>query len=509
MATNHYSQDHDKDFAATVRSTLLVGGGSGITMVIGIVRTKFVASLIGPSGVALFTLFNQLAEMVGAVTSFGLGTSGVRQIAVAHASEHREKLARTVKTLRRTTWCTGILGLVLMVVGARLAALATFGDAAKALPIALMGVMVLLRSLTTGRTCIVQGTRRIKDLVLLNVAGAIGALAASVPCVYVWGMEGIVPGLVLGSAASLAVAWWFSRRIPMARLDHSWDHTRSEARELLRFGFPIMLMGLVGTVTPYLERVILLRTIGLESLGFYQAAYALTGALTTFVIGAMTADCYPKLVGHAEDPERLAKELNTQIEASLLMAMPGVLWLFALASLAVIALYSPEFTPAVAVLRITLLGVIGRLLGWPLRLAFMAKGMGRTVLLFELGSGAVGLGMITWVTPILGAPGAGWAFTLVNLLLPIAQLGILRRVAGVGVSPANLARAGWGLLALGALAANETFTSVAGVRWVIALFITVTGTFVCARTLSQRTGWGFRRLLDRVRVSLSSGPSPL
>jgi enterobacterial common antigen flippase len=499
MATINQTHGPDSEFANTVRSTVLVGGGSFATMVIGILRTKFVAALIGPSGFALFALFNQLAEVVGAITSFGLGTSGVRQIAAANATHDPEKLARTVKTLRRTTWCTGALGCVLMLAGARLASIATFGDTTKTVAVSLLGIIVLTRALITGRTCIVQGTRRIKDLILINVGGAIVGLLTSVPCVYFWGSDGIVPGLVLGSVAALGVSWWFSRRIHVAPINHSWSDTRGQASELFRFGFPIMLMGLVGTLSPYLERVILLRTIGLRDLGQYQAAYALTGVLTSFVIAAMTADCYPKLVGYSDDASRLGKEVNAQIEASLLMSIPGVLWLFALSPLVVVALYSPEFLPAAAVLRITILGVIGRLVAWPLRLAFMAKGMGGTVLSIEIASAAVGLGLISLLTPRMGLRGAGWAFAAANLLLPLAQLGLLPRLVGIRVSSANLLRGGWGFLALGVLAANEAINPIAGLRWALATLVATVGALACARALSQRTGWNLRQLVDRVR----------
>jgi PST family polysaccharide transporter len=509
MSTINHSQRQDPDFAGTVWSTVLVGGGSFATMVIGMVRTKFIAALIGPSGVALFALFNQLAEVVGAVTSFGLGTSGIRQIAAAHAANDSEKLARTVKTLRRTTWCTGALGFVLMLVGARLASVVTFGDGTKTLAISLLGVTVLLRALTTGQSCIVRGTRRIKDFVLINIGGAIGGLLASVPCVYLWGTGGIVPGLVMTSVATLALSWWYSRRIHVVPINHSWSETRTEGSELFRFGFPIMLMGLVGTLSPYFERIILLRTIGLNDLGQYQAAYALTGVLTSFVIAAMTADCYPKLVGLAGDPGRLSQEVNSQIEASLLMAIPGMLWLFAVSPLVVVALYSQEFSAAAVVLRITILGVIGRLIAWPLRLAFMAKGMGGTVLSIEITSASVGLGLIALLTPAMGLRGAGWAFAAANLLLPAAQLGLLPWLVGVRVSSANLMRALWGLVALAVLAANQAVNPVSGLRWAVAVFVATVGALICARALSHRTGWNLRRLFDGARPRTSANESRL
>jgi PST family polysaccharide transporter len=509
MSADQEKRGSDRDFVDTVRSTLLVGGGAALTMAIGIVRTKFVAALIGPSGVALFAVFNQIAEVFGAATSFGLGTSGVREIASAHAEGAPEKLARTVKTLRRTTWCTGLLGLLIMVFGSRLVSNMTFGGTAQAVPIAMLGLVVLVRALTTGQSCIVRGTRRLNDFVRINIGGAIGALVASVLCVFIWGTEGIVPGMVLAAMATLGVSWWYSRRIEVAPIEHSWQHTRVEARELLRFGLPIMLMGLVGTITPYFERVVLLRTIGLNDLGQYQAAYALTGVVTSFVITAMTADSYPKLVGMADDPVQMGKEVNGQIEASMLMSIPGVLCLFSLAPLVVPILYSREFAPAVEVLRITTLGVIGRLIAWPLRLAFMAKGMGGTVLGIEIGASIIGLGLLALLTPPFGLRGAGWAFVASNLIIPIAMVALIPWLAGIRVTAKNLLYAVTAFLAVCGLVVNVAITTSLLLQWTISGLVTITGCLLCARTLSQRTGWNLNRVLRRFRGDPASGKSSL
>ena len=93
-----------------LRSSALIGGASILTILVGIVRTKAVAVLLGPAGVGLMGLFNAICDLAIAVAGMGAGSSGVRQIAEAVGSGDERRIARTVKALRRTVPVLGLLG---------------------------------------------------------------------------------------------------------------------------------------------------------------------------------------------------------------------------------------------------------------------------------------------------------------------------------------------------------------------------------------------------------------
>ena len=488
------------DFFDILRKTVMVGGGALANMAIGLVRNKSIAVWLGPAGIALAGIFTQLIEIVGAAFSLGLGTSGIRQIASSVSSGDDQRLARTVKTLRRTVWISGLMGATFLVLASGVIARLTFGEDSTAqyiLPIACLGLAVLFRALNTGQACVVQGMRRVGDYMRISVGSAFASVLVAIPCYYWLGMKGIALAVILGYAASLTVSWWFSRRVPIPDLPCSVADSRAEARLLIVFGLPIMLSGLVGTFSPYVERVILLRYLGLDAVGQYQAAFSLAGFTVTFVLAAMSADYYPKLVAHAHEPERFNQEMNAQLRIALLLSIPALAWLAVLSQRATSLLYSSAFSPSGEVLRIMIIGVLGRILAAPLRLALLAKGRGKTIFAVEVISALIGFILISFFAGRLGLMGCGWAFTALHLGSGIVLAVVLPVLVGQSVSGSNKLLVGWASLILICLWLNHAMVSLAWLRVLIGLTLAAGASLACLYFLSQLMGWS---LLNKPKI---------
>ena len=79
----------------------------------------------------------------------------------------------------------------------------------------------------------------------------------------------------------------------------TFPEARGEAAELLKLGFAFMASGFLMIGAGYAVRMMLARQIGLEAAGLYAAAWTLGGLYVNFVLQAMGADFYPRLVGVA------------------------------------------------------------------------------------------------------------------------------------------------------------------------------------------------------------------
>ena len=72
-----------------------------MNILIGIIRSKFVAVLLGPLGMGVMGLLNSTLSVLTAATNFGLGTSAVRDIADADNSGNSDKVTETISIFRR------------------------------------------------------------------------------------------------------------------------------------------------------------------------------------------------------------------------------------------------------------------------------------------------------------------------------------------------------------------------------------------------------------------------
>jgi len=163
-------------------------------------------------------------------------SSAVREVAEAHGSNNPECVARVVAILRRTCWATGLLGWLLAVFLARPLSVWVFGSPERAVAIGVLGVTLLLASISSGQTALVQGVRRIGDLARLQVLSAVGGTVVSVG-MYAWlGEQGIIPTLIAVGAVNLGFSWWIARRVQLAAVTVTWRQSLRESRRLVSLG---------------------------------------------------------------------------------------------------------------------------------------------------------------------------------------------------------------------------------------------------------------------------------
>src|ERR1035437_9424533 len=99
-----------------LKSTGIVGGSQIVIIIIGIIRTKIIAVLLGPEGVGFTGLFQSVIDLVRSATGLGIGFSSVRDIAQANESNNEESISKTIIVLRRWNIIVGIIGAVITLI---------------------------------------------------------------------------------------------------------------------------------------------------------------------------------------------------------------------------------------------------------------------------------------------------------------------------------------------------------------------------------------------------------
>jgi len=413
-----------------LRSTSLVGGSTVISVLISVFRTKILAVLLGPSGVALFGLYASATGLISNLSRMGIRSSGVRQIAAANGHGDRQKISRTIITLRRVALLTGVFGagmlLVLRVAVSRL----TFGDDSYAGSLALLSLSIFFSSVSAGQTALIQGMRRIRALATIRVVSALLGVVVTVPVIWFFRERGVALSMVAVSAMALLVSWRFAQRIPVDRVALSWRQFSRETRALIGLGFAFMASAVMTAGVTYFIRTCIVRQLGLDPAGYYQAAYNLAGIYVGTILSAMGADFYPRLTAVAHDNEACNRVVNEQSEVGLLIAGPGVVATLVLAPLVIRLFYSIDFSPAVDVLRWQILGVFGRVVSWPLGFTILAKGRGRIFIATELSSNAIHVLFVVLGMQMWGLVGTGVAFFALYVFSSILMRVVVGRVSG-------------------------------------------------------------------------------
>jgi antigen flippase len=422
--------DLKKNYSRILKSSSLIGGAQFINILIGMVRVKFVAVLIGPMGVGLVATYQATVKLIGTIAGLGLQSSAVRDIAQAVSNGNQEHIGRTVLTLRRMCWLTGCSGTLAVALLSNTLSQMTFNSPDYAQQIAWVGLTILFANLQGGQMALIQGTRRIGDLAKLNVIGVASGSVISVGLYWWLGLEGIVPAIVLLGITQLFASWWFARKVEVPKVSMSWLESFKAAGGMVKLGLAFMWSGLLVAVVAYLTRTLIAHEIDLMAVGIFSAAFALSGLVINFVLGAMGADYYPSLTAINTDHKKMRELVNQQTEIGILLALPGLLATIALAPWAIKIFYTPEFSQAADLLRWFALGCIGRVISWPMGFIILAKGNSR---LFALTETVVLIlhmvliwGFLTW----LGIEGVAIAYPILYFIHTIMMLMVAKYMIG-------------------------------------------------------------------------------
>jgi PST family polysaccharide transporter len=494
-----------KSYREILRSTLVMGGSSVVSILLGIVRTKVLALLIGPAGVGLAGLYLSTTSLVTAIFGMGLGESAVRSIAASTEHGDRHRISRTASTVRRASLICGIAGLSFVLVFSPTLSRWTFANADHTWDLALLSLTVLFAAVAGGQLALIQGMRHIGDLAKINVLGALWSTVLSIPIIYVLNARGVAAFLLAASAANVVTCWWYARALDVGRSRMRWREFVPEARPLVRLGLAFMLASLMTMGTTYVLRLLVLHHLGISATGIYQAATNLSSVYVAVILNAMFTDFYPRLTAAAADRQEFSALVNHQIEVGALLALPGILATITLAPIVITTFYSSEFLPSVGILRWQVMGVFLQVLSWPMGYVLRAQSNRRLFVWSEAAANGSHLGFawlgITW----LGLPGVGMAFLAMNSLYWLLIYGIVRRHYGFALSMSNVK-----LIAAAAVGIAAVFLSPVLVPrhpLVFACATSVLGGLLCFGALVRGSGLRPGRML-RLRSRFARHTEP-
>jgi len=413
-----------------LRSSSIIGGASVVNILIGLVRTKVAAVLLGPAGVGLIGLLQNLMATASTISALGFGTVGTRQIAEAAG---RDDEVAVIAARRALFW--GTMGLAIVGAGCFWLLRETLSEKVLQDPganqqLAWLAVGVALTVAAGAQTALLNGLRRIGDLARLSISSSLLSTLLGIGAL-LWCKEaGLLLFVLAAPVSSFLLGHWFVRRLgrvqapatPLAQITRQW-------RTMAKLGVAFMVSGVAVTIGQLAVRTLVQRDLGPEALGQFQAAWAISMTYITFVLSAMGTDYYPRLTAVIHDQEAARQLVNEQTEVALLLAGPVFLAMIGLAPWVIDLLYSSAFDQSVTLLRWQVAGDLLKVASWPLGFVLLAAGDGRTFMCAEL----VAIGtfvLFTWIgLPILGVQATGVGFFIMYAAyLPLAYWLSWRRV---------------------------------------------------------------------------------
>lgn len=370
-------------YRSIFKATSLFGGVQVYQILIGIIKSKFVAVLLGPAGMGIQGLYQSTLDLIKSVSAFGLEQSAVRDISEANGSGDLERIGRTAATIRRLVWITGTIGLVLTLVLSPLLSKLTFGNSDYSWGFAILSVTLLINQLCSGQKVLLQGMRRLKDLAKASAIGSTVGLLVSVPLYYWIGVKGIVPTMVLTSITAMLLSWFYSQKITIVDVKITTRDAVTNGQSMIKMGIAMSVSGILVTLFAYILRWFIRTQGGVDEVGLFTAGFVIMNTYFGMVFTAMGTDYYPRLAAVNKDNNRCREIINQQGEMAILILAPLIISCVIFMPFIIQLIYSEKFLQASGFIQIAVVSILFKAVSWVVSYVFLAKAESRLFIINE------------------------------------------------------------------------------------------------------------------------------
>ena len=375
-------KETSNSYSHILKYTSIFGGVQGLVILIGMVRNKLIALLLGPQGMGLMALFNSTVRLISDTTGLGLGMSAVRELSRLYDEEHHEELKSRIELIRSWSLITACLGFVLCVVLSPLINHYTFSWGNHTLHFILLAPIIALTALSAGELSILKATRKLRRLAEISIYGVLCALATSVPLYYIFGESAIVPSLIIIALSQFIITITYSFHYYPYRVHFDSD-TFSEAKPMLRLGISFLGAGIMGSGSDFIVRSFLNYEGSLDDVGLYNAGYMITMTYAGVIFSAMETDYFPRLSSVNNNVEERNLLVNRQLEVSLLLISPLLILLMSILPIALPLLYSDAFLAVLPMVKVAIFAMFMRSLELPVAYITLSRGDSKAFFLLE------------------------------------------------------------------------------------------------------------------------------
>lgn len=376
MKTSNDSYDH------VLKYTGMFGGVQVLVTLIGLVRNKFMALLLGTAGVGFNALFVSMQNFASQCTNLGISFGAVPKLSEYYEEQQEEQLEYHIQVIRLWSMIAAGLGFLFCVAVSPLMNDLSFTWGNHTLHYAMLGVSVAMLTLTGGETAVLKATRRLGALAKIQIYTAIISVLVSIPLYYYYGHSGVIPVIVSMAAVTMVATMRYSYRSYPLRLQWTGSVLKSGAG-MIRLGVAFVLAAAVGSASEMFIRAFLNVEGGLGDVGLYNAGFMLTITYAGMVFSSMEQDYFPRLSAVSKDVEKTNETVNKQMEVSLLLLAPMLVALLTALPVLVPLLFSNEFMPVVGMAQVAVLAMYFKVLNLPVAYITLARSKSLAYLLLE------------------------------------------------------------------------------------------------------------------------------
>ncbi len=366
--------DSKVSYRQVMKATSLFGGVQVFNIIVAVLRSKFIALWIGPSGYGIASLLNSTLNLINGITDFGLGTSAVKDISFNYDSENPNLVSRTVQIVKRLVWFSACFGALVMIVGSPWLSEFAFDSKEYTLSFIWISLALLFKQISNGQLAVLQGLRKLKYLAQANLYGNLLGLLITLPLYYFFRIDAIVPSIIISSFLAFIFTYYYTQKLTLNSEKITNKQAFQEGKPMIHLGIMLSLGSMMGLLVAYMLQIFISTMGGLVEVGLYNAGFVILNSYVGLIFNAMGTDYFPRLAAITDKIEAVRKTVFEQAYIAILLITPIVVLFLAMSPLVIIILYSKEFSPIISMVNWGILGMVFKAVSFSMGYIIIAKG---------------------------------------------------------------------------------------------------------------------------------------
>lgn len=368
--------NHNSFHKIIFKNTSLFGVSQLVKIAARILTNKAAAIFIGPAGIGIIGVLENIIGLIQGFTNFGIAQSSVREIAIntEDLKVNNDQERWLLKIIYQWAIATGILGALVVLVFSKYISLEVFNTTNFNIWVLLLGFYFIFSAVSSIRLAVLQAKKMVKVIVKFHVVSAIFTSALSIVFYYLWGVKGIIPVLLSSSFVQFLYSIYLTKDIKTSSKKIRLKQVFNEGLPMAKIGLLLSISVIFGQICFYVIRWFLKAHYSFDTLGIYQVSNTFLVGYLGFVFAAMSNDFYPRLSNYSNDKANFNKLVNDQTELALFIVVPAIMGLYTIAPFLIKTLYTNAFLDVLLILKIGLVAVILKAIVWPIGYIPLIKG---------------------------------------------------------------------------------------------------------------------------------------
>lgn len=412
-----------------IKTSSLSGLAQIIRLFTGLLVTKLIAVLVGPSGVAIIGQLQNILSLSTLASGDFLKTTLLRYTAKENATSSKDFATLWSASFKIALSASVTVSILLYFFSKELSEY-LLKDESYHIILKILAFSLPLFVANSLFLAILNGLKRIKLYILISIlinivsATLVGCLA------YFFGLKGALIAYVTNQSIILFLTLFLIRNQKWFKFENftkKLGFSKSPIyKELLLFSSITFTSVAASSLSMLYARSFLIEHLSIETTGIWQGLWSLTSLGIGFITASLSTYLIPTLSGISEK-KLLNKELKKTIKIVIPITITGLILAFILRDFIILTLYSDEFIEMSSLFAWQLIGALFKVSGWLFGIVFVSKGLVKISVTLEVLFACTWCLLLTVLVQFFDSvDGAVYAFALNSFLYLVVVTYIYR-----------------------------------------------------------------------------------